>query len=51
LKRKQGFEDLGVDYFDKHRKEKIINQSLKRLEALGLKVTVEDIVENKENVI
>jgi transposase len=42
LKNKESFYDLGGDYFDKKRKDALVKQSIKRLEALGLKVTVED---------
>lgn len=41
LKNNTEYKNLGGDYFDKIRKDKIIQMSVKRLEALGLKVTIE----------
>ena len=42
LKNNTEYKNLGGDYFDKIRKDKIIQISVKRLEALGLKVTIEE---------
>ena len=42
LKNNSEYKNLGGDYFDKIRKEKVIQMSVKRLEALGLKVTIEE---------
>jgi transposase len=42
LKNKESFYDLGGDFFDQKRRDNLIKQSIKRLEALGLKITVED---------
>lgn len=41
LKRKETYNDLGVNYYEERKKEAIVKQSIKKLEALGLKVTVE----------
>ena len=35
--------ELGADYFDRRKREIVIKQSIKRLETLGCKVTVEAI--------
>jgi transposase len=42
LKNKEEFKDLGSDYFDKTRRDIIIKQTVKRLERLGLNVTIEE---------
>ncbi|HHV97614.1 MAG TPA: IS110 family transposase [Clostridiaceae bacterium] len=42
LKRKETYKDLGVNYYEERKKEAIVKQSIKKLEALGLKVTVEN---------
>ncbi|KKC29871.1 transposase [Caldanaerobacter subterraneus subsp. pacificus DSM 12653] len=42
LKRKERYNELGVNYYKERKKEIIVKQSIKKLEALGLKVTVED---------
>lgn len=42
LKDKSEYKDLGADYFDKRRKQDVVRRAVKRLEALGLKVTVEE---------
>lgn len=41
LKRKETYKDLGVNYYEERKEEAIVKQSIKKLEALGLKVTVE----------
>ncbi len=41
LKRRVPYLELGADYFDQRKKDKVIKSSIKRLESLGLKVTVE----------
>lgn len=41
LKRKETYKDLGVNYYEERKKEAVVKQSIKKLEALGLKVTVE----------
>lgn len=41
LKRKETYKELGADYFDLRKKDSVIKSSIKRLESLGLKVTVE----------
>jgi transposase len=44
LKEHVQYRDLGPDFFEQRKKREIINKSIKRLEALGLKVTVEEPV-------
>lgn len=41
LKYKQPYKELGEDYLDKRRKDKIVRSHVKRLESLGYKVKVE----------
>ena len=43
LNKRQPYIELGADYFDRRKKEIVIRQSIKRLEILGCKVTVEEI--------
>ncbi|MGF6947726.1 transposase [Neobacillus sp. B4I6] len=43
LNKRQLYVELGADYFDRRKKEIVIKQSIKRLEILGCKVTVEAI--------
>ena len=43
LNRRVPYIELGADYFDRRKKEIVIKQSIKRLETLGCKVTVEAI--------
>ncbi|WP_332635057.1 IS110 family transposase [Halalkalibacter flavus] len=43
LNKRQTYIELGADYFDRRKKEIVIKQSIKRLETLGCKVTVEDV--------
>jgi transposase len=42
IKNNTSYKDLGADYFDQKRKEDIARKALKRLEALGYKVTIEE---------
>jgi len=42
LTRKQEYVDLGFNYFDERKKEIVIKNSVKRLESLGLVVTVQE---------
>lgn len=42
LKRKQSYIELGNDYYDKRKKEMIIRHSVKRLEALGYTVNIQE---------
>lgn len=44
LKRKQPYIELGPTYYEEKKRNMIIRQSLKKLESLGLKVTVESVV-------
>jgi len=46
LKNREAFKDLGGGYFDKKRREAIVKQSIKRLQSLGLTVS---IVESPES--
>jgi len=41
LTRQQNYVDLGADYYDQRRKDIVIKQSIKRLESLGVKVSIE----------
>lgn len=41
LKKRETYKELGSDYFDQRKKDSVIKNSIKRLELLGLKVTVE----------
>jgi len=43
LNKRQPYIELGADYFDRRKKEIVIRQSIKRLEILDCKVTVEEI--------
>jgi transposase len=42
IKRDVEWQDLGPDYYDRRNKEAVVRRMLKRLEALGCRVTVED---------
>lgn len=41
IAREQTYVELGPTYYEEKRRERVINQSIKKLEALGLKVSVE----------
>jgi transposase len=41
LKKRKSYQDLGVDYFDKRAEKEVVKRSVKRLEALGYKVSME----------
>ncbi|RKL61385.1 IS110 family transposase [Thermoanaerobacteraceae bacterium SP2] len=43
LKRKQPYEDLGVNYFDNRKKDSIVKNAIKKLESLGYKVNLESV--------
>jgi len=43
LKRRQPYIELGPTYYEERKRDTIIRQSLKKLESLGLKVTVESV--------
>lgn len=43
LKNKTAYQDLGADYLNKAKHEKIVNYHLKRLEKLGYKTKVEKL--------
>ncbi|AIS51950.1 transposase [Thermoanaerobacter kivui] len=38
LKRKETYSDLGITYYEERKKEAIVKQSIKKLEALGVVV-------------
>ncbi|TWH58082.1 transposase [Desulfitobacterium sp. LBE] len=42
LTRKQAYVDLGFDYLEQRKKEIIVKQSIKKLESLGLTVTIRE---------
>lgn len=42
IKEKKDFYDLGADYFDKQKKQSIEKRTVKRLESLGYKVTIQE---------
>ncbi len=44
LKKRGTYQELGADYLDRHDPEKLTARLLKRLEKLGVKVTVEPAV-------
>lgn len=44
LKNDVDYKELGADYFEQRGKQYIVKRSIKRLEALGLKVTIEEQV-------
>ncbi|MGF9798597.1 IS110 family transposase [Brevibacillus agri] len=43
LKRRQPYIELGSNYYEERKRDTIIRQSLKKLESLGVKVTVESV--------
>lgn len=43
LKRRQPYIELGPTYYEERKRDTIIRQSIKKLESLGLKVTVESV--------
>jgi len=43
LKRHQPYNELGSNYFDKRKAHAVLNKSVKRIEALGFKVTLEQV--------
>jgi len=42
LKKRQPYHDLGANYFDERKSAAVLNSSVKRIEALGYKVIVEE---------
>ena len=42
LKKRQPYHDLGANYFDKRKSAAVLNSAVKRIEALGYKVIVEE---------
>jgi hypothetical protein len=45
LQQRAGYRELGGDYFDRQHRERIQRNLIRRLEWLGLKVTVEPLAE------
>lgn len=43
LKRKQPYIELGPSYYEERKRQTVVKQSIKKLEALGFKVTVEEV--------
>lgn len=43
LKRRQPYIELGVNYYEERKRQIVVKQSIKKLEALGYKVTVEEV--------
>ena len=41
IKKREPYKELGADYFDQRKKDMVVNNAVKRLLALGYKVTVE----------
>lgn len=46
IKNKEGYKELGKDYLDSRKKEKIIKKHIKKLNELGYKVELEEVVKN-----
>lgn len=44
LKNGQPYKELGANYLDRRKKEAIVKQAIKKLETLGYKVSVEEVV-------
>jgi hypothetical protein len=42
IKNRTQYNDLGADYFQQRSRESMINQNIRRLEALGFTVTLEE---------
>jgi transposase len=45
MKRRAGYEELGGDYFDRQSTEHLQRRLIRRLERMGLKVTVEPMAQ------
>jgi len=43
VKRKQPYNELGPTYYEERKRDTVIRQSIKKLESLGYKVTVESV--------
>ena len=43
IKNKSHYNELGVDYFKERNKDMLVRQSIKRLSALGFKVSLKEI--------
>lgn len=43
IKRKQPYKELGPTYYEERKRDTVIKQSIKKLESLGYKVTVESV--------
>ncbi|WP_018133504.1 IS110 family RNA-guided transposase [Effusibacillus pohliae] len=44
LKRKQTYVELGANYYEERQRDRVVKQAVRKLEALGLKVTVEEAI-------
>ena len=44
LKNNTPYKELGSDFFEQRRKNEIVKKSVKRLEALGFNVTIEESI-------
>jgi transposase len=42
-KKKQPYNELGADYFDNRKKDLVVNNTVKKLESLGYKVSIETV--------
>jgi transposase len=51
IRDKTSFRELGADYFAERNRNEIMKRSLKRIESLGFKVTVEDIESDKKPLV
>jgi hypothetical protein len=51
IRDRTSFRELGADYFVEKNRIEIMKRSLKRIESLGFKVTVEDIEPNKKPLV
>jgi len=43
IKRKQSYIELGPTYYEERKRDTVIKQSIKKLESLGYKVTIESV--------
>ncbi|WP_126425848.1 IS110 family transposase [Brevibacillus marinus] len=45
LKRKQTYIELGPHFYEERKRQHVVKQAIRKLEALGLKVTVEEVIQ------
>ena len=43
LKRQEAYRELGATYYDERRKSQVVQQTVRRLEALGYDVTIKPV--------